>query len=139
MNISSISFYVKRIHILGAFFLFVSLLAWSVDWAGVVYACPYCRLQRTVIGILGFLMIFKGLHNIFTIYVASVLGFMGAHVAAAQNFMGWLKINKGVFEFKDAIYLDPFLLSGAALFVITAQVWLLILSLRSKTSLNSHT
>jgi hypothetical protein len=129
---TSIHFYVNRIHIIGAFFIFVSLLAWSADWSGVVYACPYCRLQRTVIGILGFLMVFKGMHNMITIYIASVLGFMGAHVAATQNFMGWLKINKGVFVFKEDIYLDPFLLSGAALFVIIAQVWLLVLSMRNK-------
>lgn len=77
-------------------------------------------------------MMFRGLHNIITIYIASVLGFMGAHVAATQNFMGWLKINKGVFVFKDDIYLDPFLLSGAALFIIIGQVWLLVLSMRDK-------
>jgi hypothetical protein len=130
---TSIHFYLKRIHIIGAFFIFVSLLAWSADWSGLVYACPYCRLQRTVIGILGFFMMFRGLHNIIVIYIASVLGFMGAHVAATQNFMGWLKINKGVFVFKDDIYLDPFLLSGAALFIIVGQVWLLVLSLRNKT------
>ncbi|WDD97572.1 hypothetical protein [Thalassomonas actiniarum] len=130
---TSIEFYLRRIHILGAFFLVVSLLAWISDWTGLVYVCPYCRLQRTVIGILGFLMMFRGLHNIITIFIASVLGFMGAHVAAAQNFMGWLKINKGTFEFKGDIYLDPFLLSGAALFAIIAQVWLLVLSARSKT------
>lgn len=129
---ASIDFYLNRIHIIGAVFLVVSLLAWSADWSGVVYVCPYCRLQRTVIGILGFLMMFRGLHNGITVYIASVLGFMGAHVAAAQNFMGWLKVNKGTFVFKDDIYLDPFLLSGAALFAIIAQVWLLVLSARAK-------
>lgn len=129
---SSIDFYLSRIHFLGAFFVIVSLVAWSADWTGIVYACPYCRLQRTVIGILGFLMMFRSLHNFITIFIASVLGFMGAHVAAAQHFMGWLKINKGTFEFKDDIYIDPFLLSGAALFIIIAQVWLLVLSVRFK-------
>lgn len=130
----SIQFYLQRIHIIGIIFVIVSLVAWSADWAGVVYACPYCRLQRTVIGILGFLMIFRGLHNFITIFIASVLGFMGAHVAAAQHFMGWLKINKGTFEFKDDIYIDPFLLSGAALFIIIGQVWLLVLSVRVKNN-----
>ncbi|WDE07061.1 hypothetical protein SG34_009300 [Thalassomonas viridans] len=130
---TSVNFYLSRIHILGAIFVVVSLLAWSADWSGVVYVCPYCRLQRTVIGILGLLMMFRSLHNAITVYIASVIGFMGAHVAAAQNFMGWLKINKGTFEFKDDLYIDPFLLSGAALFAIIAQVWLLVLSARSKT------
>jgi hypothetical protein len=136
---SSIHFYLKRIHIIGMIFIIISLVAWSADWSGLVYACPYCRLQRTVIGLLGFIMLFKGLHNMIVIYIASVLGFMGAHVAATQNFMGWLKINKGVFVFKDDIYLDPFLLSGAALFIIVGQVWLLILSMRNRAdSLKSN-
>ena len=127
---TSLNFYLSRIHILGALFVAVSLIAWSADWFGIVYVCPYCRLQRTVIGILGFLMMFRGLHNILTAFIASVIGFMGAHVAAAQNFMGWLKINKGTFEFKEDLFIDPFLLSGAALFAIIAQVWLLVLSTR---------
>ena len=128
----SIQFYLQRIHIIGAVFVLVSLLTWSADWTGVVSACPYCRLQRTVIGILGFLMMCRGLHNFITVFIASILGFLGAHVAAAQNFMGWLKINKGTFAFKDDIYLDSFLLSGAALSIIIAQVWLLVLSLQAK-------
>ena len=131
---TSINFYLQRIHILGVIFLMISLIAWASDWSGLVYACPYCRLQRTVIGLLGLLMIFKNLHNMFTIYIASVIGFMGAHVAAAQNFMGWIKINKGTFVFKDELYIDPFLLSGAALFAIIAQVWLLLLSARNKAA-----
>lgn len=132
LSMMSTDFYLNRIQIIGAIFLSVALLAWSVDWAGIVYACPYCRLQRTVIGLLGLLMIFKGAHNPITAFIASVIGFMGAHVAAAQNFMGWKKINKGTFEFKEDLLIDPFLLSGAALFVIIAQVWLIVLSTHKK-------
>ena len=129
----STDFYVNRIHLFGAIFIVVSLLAWTVDWAGIVYVCPYCRVQRTVIGILGFMMLFKHSHNLFTAYIAIVIGFLGAHVAAAQNFMGWKKISAGTFEFKDDLLIDPFLLSGAALFAIVLQVLLLVLSSSKRT------
>ncbi len=36
----------------------VSLLAWAVEWSGMAYVCPYCRVQRTVIGVLGLLTLF---------------------------------------------------------------------------------
>lgn len=133
MAITSLDFYVKRIQILGVIFLAVSILAWSVDLLGIVYECPYCRVQRSVIGLLGILMIVKGWHNSMSTFVASVIGFLGAHVAAAQNFMGWKKISAGTFEFKEDILIDPFLLSGAALFAIIAQVLLITLSARENS------
>jgi len=132
MNIFSLEFYIKNIHILGLMFVTVSLVAWGSELLGHVYVCPYCRLQRTVIGLLGLLMAVKGLHHWITAYISLVLGFMGAHVAAAQHFMGWKKISAGTFEFKDQLYIDPFLLSGAALFIITAQVGLMIMSTRDQ-------
>ncbi|MCH2057810.1 MAG: hypothetical protein MK214_14600 [Thalassotalea sp.] len=133
MAITSLDFYVKRIQMLGVIFLAVSILAWSVDLLGIVYECPYCRVQRSVIGLLGILMIVKGWHNWMTTFVAAVIGFLGAHVAAAQNFMGWKKISAGTFEFKEDILIDPFLLSGAALFAIIAQVFLVALSARENS------
>ena len=59
-------------------------------------------------------------------YLASVIGFMGAVVAVNQNFMGWAKISKGTFAFSDQLYVDPFLLSGGALFIIVGQLWLIL-------------
>lgn len=59
-------------------------------------------------------------------YLASVIGFMGAVVAVNQNFMGWAKISKGTFTFNDQLYVDSFLLSGGALFIIIGQLWLIL-------------
>ncbi|MEH6609830.1 MAG: hypothetical protein V7696_10700 [Halioglobus sp.] len=58
-------------------------------------------------------------------YFGLSFGFLGAVVAANQNFMGWMKISKGEFMLGEQWYLNPFLLSGAALFIIIAQVWLI--------------
>jgi len=58
--------------------------------------------------------------------VASVVGFLGAVVAVNQNFMGWAKISKGEFAFNENLFIDPFLLSTGSLFIILAQLWLIL-------------
>jgi len=97
-----------------------------MELAGTVYICPYCRVQRTVILLLGLIMVLPFCHHWITRYLASVMGFMGAVVAVNQNFMGWVKISKGEFAFNEQLYVDPFLLSGGALFIIIGQLWLIL-------------
>lgn len=126
----SSSFFVKHLQIIGLITILISIVAWITDWTGLVYVCPYCRVQRTVIGILGVLLLAKPLHRWFTLYLGSVFAFLGAHVAAAQHFRGWAKISSGKFEFNENIFVDSFLLSGCALLIITAQFWLLVLAVR---------
>ena len=97
-----------------------------MEFSGAVYICPYCRVQRTVILLLGLVMILPFSHCWITRYIASVIGFMGAVVAVNQNFMGWVKISKGEFAFNEQLYVDPFLLSSGALFSIIGQLWLIL-------------
>ena len=99
-----------------------------MEFAGAVYICPYCRVQRTVIALLGLIMVLPSpiaRHWILQ-YLASVIGFLGAVVAANQNFMGWAKMSKGEFAFNEQLYIDPFLLSSGALFIIIGQLWLIL-------------
>ena len=97
-----------------------------MEFAGTVYICPYCRVQRTVILLLGLVMVLPFSHCWITRYIASVIGCMGAVVAVNQNFMGWVKISKGEFAFTEQLYVDPFLLSGRALLIIIGQLWLIL-------------
>ena len=97
-----------------------------MEFAGTVYICPYCRVQRTVILLLGVIMVLPFYKHWISRYVASVMGFMGAVVAVNQNFMGWVKISKGEFAFNEQLYVDPFLLSSGALFIIIGQLWLIL-------------
>ncbi len=106
-----------------------------MEFAGAVYICPYCRVQRTVIMLLGLLMVLPFAHFWISKYLASVIGFMGAVVAVNQNFMGWMKISKGEFTFADPLYIDPFLLSASSLLIIIGQLWLI---LRNSAGTKAH-
>ena len=112
--------------LLGTMAILIGGGAWMMEFAGAVYICPYCRVQRTVIMLLGLLMVLPFAHLWISQYVASVIGFMGAVVAVNQNFMGWMKISKGEFTFADPLYIDPFLLSAGSLFIIIGQLWLIL-------------
>ena len=81
-----------------------------MELAGTVYICPYCRVQRTEILLLGVIMVLPFCHHWTARYLASVMGFMGAVVAVNQNFMGWVSISKDELAFNEPLYIDPFLL-----------------------------
>ena len=126
MSVLDLSFWQSRLRLLGTVAILIGGGAWMMEFAGAVYICPYCRVQRTVIMLLGLLMVLPFAHFWISKYVASVIGFMGSVVAVNQNFMGWMKISKGEFTFADPLYIDPFLLSAGSLFIIIGQLWLIL-------------
>tara|TARA_E500000178_G_scaffold337686_1_gene377141 strand:- start:1894 stop:2298 length:405 start_codon:yes stop_codon:yes gene_type:complete len=111
---------------LGLIAIIIGAGAWGMEFAGTVYICPYCRVQRTVILLLGVIMVLPFSKHWISRYAASVMGFMGAVVAVNQNFVGWVKISKGEFAFNELLYIDPFLLSAGSLFIIIGQLWLIL-------------
>ena len=111
---------------LGLIAIIIGAGAWGMEFAGTVYICPYCRVQRTVILLLGVIMVLPFSKHWISRYAASVMGFMGAVVAVNQNFMGWVKISKGEFAFNEQLYIDPFPLSAGSLFIIIGQLWLIL-------------
>lgn len=117
--------YTQRVHLIGFIALLISILAWVSDLTGAVYECPYCRTQRTVIGLLGIILMLPSSTHWIARYVGSVVGFLGAHVAAEQHFRGWARVSAGEFTFNERIYIDPTILSGCALFIIIGLVSLL--------------
>ena len=119
-------FYQKNIRALGIIAIIVALGAWSLDWFEVVYKCPFCRVQRTVIGLLGVVMLTGSTHFIIK-YFSTVFGFFGLAVAASQHFRGWVNVHKGEFEWHSPLYLDAFLLSFLAICIIVAQLWIICL------------
>jgi len=126
MTFLDLQFWQRNQFALGSLAIVIGAGAWGMEFAGTVYICPYCRVQRTVILILGIMMIVPFSHHWVIKYFASVIGFLGAVVAVNQNFMGWVKISKGEFAFNEQLYIDPFLLSSGSLFIIIGQLWLLL-------------
>ena len=128
MSVLDLDFWERHQRALGVIAIGVGLGAWATELLGLVYICPYCRVQRTVIAVLGALMLFPDARHWLIRYLAFTVGFLGAVVAVNQNFMGWARISKGEFAWGEQWYMNPFLMSGAALFIIVAQVWLITFS-----------
>jgi len=126
INLFDLNFWRQNQRVLGLIAMVIGAGAWAMEFAGTVYICPYCRVQRTVILVLGLIMVLPFSRHWIVRYVASVIGFLGAVVAVNQNFMGWVKISKGEFVFNEQLYIDPFLLSTGSLFIIIGQLWLIL-------------
>jgi disulfide bond formation protein DsbB len=126
MNPLDLQFWYRHQRTLGVIGIVIGLGAWTMEFAGTVYVCPYCRVQRTVILLLGCVMLLPAPQHWIAKYLASVIGFLGAVVAVNQNFMAWVKISKGEFVFNEQVYIDPFLLSTGSLFIILGQLWLIL-------------
>ena len=126
INLLDLNFWRQNQRALGLIAMVIGAGAWAMEFAGTVYICPYCRVQRTVILVLGLIMVLPFSRHWMVRYVASVIGFLGAVVAVNQNFMGWVKISKGEFAFNEQLYIDPFLLSTGSLFIIIGQLWLIL-------------
>lgn len=115
----------RHSRLLGIAAILLSLSTWTMEWSRVVEVCPYCEVQRTVIGVLGILMLLPARASWAVMYVASVIAFFGAVTAATQHFNGWSAISKGEFKGFMPIYGNGFLLSAAALAIIVGQ-WLIL-------------
>lgn len=105
--------------------IIVSLFTWTVDLTGLVYACPYCRAQRTTIGLLGILLMLPNPAHWVVRYLSAVLALFTLSVASTQHFAGWIKILSGKFSWGEQWYVNPWMLSGFALFIITGLTLLI--------------
>jgi hypothetical protein len=128
MKVLQLNTYIAHAKIVGLVAIMISLVAWSTDLTGMVYICPYCRAQRTVIGILGLILISPATTHWIAKYIGLVIGFFGATVAANQHFMGWKKISAGEFTLKLPV--DPFLLSGIAVTMIIGLMYIIMVKKR---------
>lgn len=114
----------RNIRAIGVLAILICVATWAADLAGYVYECPYCRVQRSVIGLLGMIALSPNPGHWLARYIAAVLAVLGTVVGATQHFNGWKKIFAGKFELGEQWYLNSFLLSGFALFIMTGLVLL---------------
>lgn len=125
MSLLDADTWLGRMRLLGLISIAIALATWAVDIGGLVYACPYCRTQRTMIGLLGLLMLLPRPGHWMVRWVGSVLATLGLVTAATQNFGGWRRMFAGELEFGTQWYMHPFLLSGIAMFILMAQIMLI--------------
>lgn len=115
----------RHLRLIAALAIALSVFTWAVDLAGLVYNCPFCRAQRTVIGVLGLLMLVPDPRHWLVRWLAATFAAFGLIVGVTQNFSHWRRINAGEFRLAEAWWVDPFLLSGAAIFIISGLILLL--------------
>jgi protein-S-isoprenylcysteine O-methyltransferase Ste14 len=111
--------------LVGGLAVLLSAATWTVDLTGLVYVCPFCRTQRTVIGLLGIMMMLPTIGHFLSRYVATVFAGFGFVVGAMQHFRGWQRIMSGKFEWGENWYVNSWMLSGFALFIITGLLLLM--------------
>ena len=60
--------------LVGGLAVLISVATWTLELMGMVYVCPFCRTQRTVIGLLGLMILFPNPGSWMLRYVATVMG-----------------------------------------------------------------
>ncbi|NQZ27122.1 MAG: hypothetical protein HRT55_12515 [Colwellia sp.] len=128
MKLFELDTYIKHSKIIALIAIAIAIISWIMDIGGMVYECPYCRVQRSVIGILGLILILPISFHWIGKYAALVIGFFGAVVAANQHFMGWKKVSAG--EFQLNLPVDPFILSGLSLTMIMGLIYIIMVKKR---------
>lgn len=97
----------------------ICAVTWGTELVGWVYVCPYCRAQRTVIGLLGLLLLTPLAFHWIGRWLGATVAAFGFSVGADQHFNGWKKIMAGKFSWGEQWYIHPWLLSGFAMFIIS--------------------
>jgi hypothetical protein len=71
---------------LGVIAIFIAVVTWGLELTHFVPTCPYCQVQRTIIGLLGILMILPNIRYA-TLLLTVALGLFGTHVSSEQIFL----------------------------------------------------
>ena len=111
----------QNLRILGVLAILVAIVTWYLDLAGLVWECPYCRVQRSAIGIVGVLMLLPNPRAWWVRYGGVTICFLGAHVASAQIFLVFRNVTSGQPS-------NPWnlILATGALFCLVGQAFLLL-------------
>lgn len=105
---------------LGVFAIIVCILTWYLEISGIVYVCPYCRIERTVIGLLGVIMLLPRIPYI-TMWFVYGFAFLGANVAASQLFLTVKNSNFFNLNFNLAFCALFFIILQVLLFQVLAK------------------
>ena len=76
---------IKPLYLFAVITILISLITWSMDIFSLVKPCIDCRVERTIIGLLGLILLLPRISQWIKL-LAYVLGFFGANVASGQMF-----------------------------------------------------
>ncbi|WP_433762110.1 disulfide bond formation protein B [Brucella anthropi] len=109
---------------IGVFSVFVCIIAWFADYSGLVHVCPYCRTERTAIGLLGLAMIMANFKSTPYIFFLNLIAFLGIETAANQIFLGIKRISSGdiAYILNQPPYENGLLLSSLAFIFLSLQI-----------------
>lgn len=122
-----LDFLSRNLRLLGTIEVLVCLVTWWIDLSGLVHECVYCRVQRTAIGLVGLMMLLPDPRRWWLRYAALCIGFLGAHVAAAQLFLVIRNLNAG-----DPSNPVNMILAAGALGILIGQALLLSMPPRAQ-------
>lgn len=110
--------------ILGIISVFICLSTWAMDYLDIVYKCPYCQIQRTIIGVLGICTLMPMFKSYMYIFLINILAFIDMITAVNQQFFGLKLILSSEIQavIIQPIYENAFILSSFSLALITLLV-----------------
>lgn len=110
----------RNLRLLGVLAILICVVTWLVDLAGWVHTCPYCRIQRSAIGLVGVAMLLPDPRIWWIRFGAAAVCFLGANVASAQLFLVFRNLTSG--QPSDPVNL---VLATGALLILVGQALLL--------------
>ncbi|MHA6832023.1 hypothetical protein [Ralstonia pseudosolanacearum] len=111
----------------------IGIVAWTMDLTGLIYECPYCRVQRTAIGIVGLMMLTPFVKSIVVNWSARSVAGLGFVVAAQMHFLMIKDVLDGKMEDAlMAIWENGLFLSAGAMLILTAQLMLLSIVFKTR-------
>ena len=101
---------------LGLIAIFISAFTWGLELGNFVATCPFCQVQRTMIGLLGILMVLPNYRYV-TLFLAVVFTIFGTNISS-EHIFNHVKVHAffGIFM----------ILATSALCIMVGQVLMLI-------------
>lgn len=96
----------ELIYVIGLCAILISAGTWIMDLTGWVGPCMYCRVERSVIGILGIMLLLPEIPY-FKRTFSILVGFFGAQVATQQIF---ILLSQNVFNHEFFLAICAFIL-----------------------------
>lgn len=105
--------------VLALFAILACVGTWYIDLAGHVLACPYCQVQRTMIGLLGIVLLIPRQKSLILRLISYGFAIFGLDIAGDQMFISIKNATFPTINF--GLSLGAFMLIG--ILVYSIHIW----------------